>query len=175
MGKYLLGDYVKDYRQTHGLSLRDFGKLCGISHTTIDCIEKGYDPRTKKAVNITNNTFFKLSASMGIPVHVLVDLSLGNDELLRIPGGWASRAYLAAKVAEGEATPILKKDKKKPTPKEGDGLSEVSQRFVGLIDRLTPDQQQLLLAQLQAWTEQNEQQAPAAQRSDGEKASESDP
>lgn len=66
-------------------------------------------------------------------------------------------------------------DSKKSPPPIGDGLSEVSQRFVGLIDKLTPDQQQLLLAQLQAWTEQNEQQAPAAQRSGGEKAPESDP
>lgn len=59
---------------------------------------------------------------------------------------------------------------KKPAPTDGDGLNEREQLFMNLVDGLTPDQQQLLLAQLQAWNEQNQRQALAAQQSDGEKA-----
>lgn len=51
---------------------------------------------------------------------------------------------------------------KEPAPENGDGPSETAKCFMGLVDKLTPDQQQLLLAQLRAWTEQNQRQAPAA-------------
>lgn len=50
----------------------------------------------------------------------------------------------------------------KPAPENGDGPSETAKRFMGLVDRLTTDQQQLLLTQLRAWTEQNQRQATAA-------------
>lgn len=64
--------------------------------------------------------------------------------------------------------------KEKPTPIEGGGLSEAAQRFMPLVDRLTPEQQELLLAQLQAWTEQNQKQALAARQSDEGKVPKSD-
>ncbi len=41
-----LGEYVKSRRQGMGMSLREFAELCGISHTHIDSIEKGYDVRS---------------------------------------------------------------------------------------------------------------------------------
>lgn len=65
---------------------------------------------------------------------------------------------------------LLGRDTEKPTPMNGSGLSEIRKDFMGLVDRLTPDQQQLLLAQLQAWTEQNQRQASAAHQSGAEKA-----
>lgn len=80
MKNYLLGEFIKNKRAEMGLSLRDFGSLCGISHTTIDCIEKGYDPRTNKPINITNSTFGKLSKALGIPIAELVELSQGIEK-----------------------------------------------------------------------------------------------
>lgn len=65
-------------------------------------------------------------------------------------------------------------DKKEPTPASEDGPSETAQVFMPLVDKLTPDQQQLLLAQLQAWTGQNERPSPAAPGSGGGKAPGSD-
>lgn len=65
--------------------------------------------------------------------------------------------------------------KKEPTPVPEDGPSETAQVFMPLVDKLTPDQQQLLLAQLQAWTGQNERPSPAAPGSGGGKAPGSDP
>lgn len=61
-------------------------------------------------------------------------------------------------------------DEGKAVPPKGNGLSESTQCFVDLVEKLTPDQQQLLLAQLQAWTAQNQQQASAALPSDGKTA-----
>ena len=100
MNDYLLGDVVRKYRQENHLSLRAFGEMCGISHTTIDCIEKGYDPRTGKRVNITNMTFSKLSDVLKIPVSVLVDLSVGVDDLHRVVGGWMTTSAMASVLAQ---------------------------------------------------------------------------
>ncbi len=66
-------------------------------------------------------------------------------------------------------------EQKEPIPVSEDGPSETARRFMSLVDKLTPAQQELLLSQLQAWTEQNQRQALAAQRSGEEKAPESDP
>lgn len=64
--------------------------------------------------------------------------------------------------------------KKKPVPEVGDGPSESAKRFMDLVDQLTPDQQRLLLAQLQAWIEQNQQRSPAAPQSVEETVPKSD-
>lgn len=62
----------------------------------------------------------------------------------------------------GTTTSELLGEEKEPTPVSESGLNETAQRFMPLVDKLTPDQQQLLLAQLQAWTGQNERLSPAA-------------
>lgn len=61
-----------------------------------------------------------------------------------------------------------------PAPASEGGLNETAQRFMPLVDKLTPDQKLLLLAQLQAWTEQNERLSPAAPAPDAGKDPESD-
>ena len=81
MNNYLLGEYVRKKRKEMDLSLRDFGKLCGISHTTIDVIERGVDPRNGKPVNITNSTFEKLASGIGDPIEKLVGLSKGTQTI----------------------------------------------------------------------------------------------
>ena len=153
MSEYLLGKFIRDYRQAHALSLRDLGNMCGISHTTIDCIEKGFDPRTKKPVNITNTTFRKLSEAMGIPAHVLVDLSNGNDDFVRVPGGWATQSYLAAQVAstlnsQNQIAPESKKTE--PTPVSEDGLSKEQLELVRLFSAASPELRAAALAVLRS-------------------------
>ena len=80
MSDYLLGTFIRNKRESLGMSLGEFGRMCDISHTTIDCIEKGYDPRTGKEINITNSTFSKLSNTLGVPIAKLVELSQGIKE-----------------------------------------------------------------------------------------------
>lgn len=71
-----LGDIIKEYRLDHDLSLREFSKKCGLSHTYIDKLEKGVDPRSQKPVEPTLDALEKIS--------VAIDLSL--DELLTLLG-----------------------------------------------------------------------------------------
>ena len=151
MSDYLLGDVVRNYRQENHLSLRAFGEMCGISHTTIDCIEKGYDPRTGKRVNITNMTFSKLSDVLKIPVSVLVNLSVGVDDLHRVVGGWMTTSAMAsvlAKDSKDDISQAVDDNKKKPTPVSEDGLDEQDRQLMELMKLLTADQKEFLRAQL---------------------------
>ncbi len=151
MSDYLLGDVVRNYRQENHLSLRAFGEMCGISHTTIDCIEKGYDPRTGKRVNITNMTFSKLSDVLKIPVSVLVNLSVGVDDLHRVVGGWMTTSAMAsvlAKDSKDDISQAVDDNKKKPTPVSEDGLDDQDRQLMELMKLLTADQKEFLRAQL---------------------------
>lgn len=59
----------KAVRQLRGkLSLRDFAQKCGISHTAIDTIEKGYDFRTKKPTQPKLATLIKIADACGVPL-----------------------------------------------------------------------------------------------------------
>lgn len=70
-----LGKYLKMRRQEMGLSLREFGKLCDMSHTHIDSIEKGVDFRSGKSVNLTGTTLSKLAAALGLSERDLMTVS----------------------------------------------------------------------------------------------------
>ena len=37
-----LGEYVKQYRQMHGMSQREFAKISGLSNTYVSYLERGY-------------------------------------------------------------------------------------------------------------------------------------
>ena len=54
------------------MSLREFANKCGISHTHLDSIEKGYDPRTNKAVRVTVDTLKKIASAMNMSVNDLL-------------------------------------------------------------------------------------------------------
>lgn len=73
------GEYVKRKRTELDLSLRSFGEKCGLSHTHIDSIEKGYDFRTGKKVSITNETTNKIASALGVDSSALYLLSLYSD------------------------------------------------------------------------------------------------
>lgn len=60
-----LGEIIKDYRTENNISLRDFGERCGISHSYIDKLEKGTDPRTGKPIEPTLDTVIRISKALG--------------------------------------------------------------------------------------------------------------
>ena len=45
-----LGDIVKNYRTEHGLSLREFSRISGVSNGYISMLEKNEHPKTKKPI-----------------------------------------------------------------------------------------------------------------------------
>lgn len=55
-----LGEFLKKKRGKK--SLREVAKECGISHTYLDTLEKGYDPRTKKERKPSPEVLQKLAA-----------------------------------------------------------------------------------------------------------------
>lgn len=59
-----LGEIIKEYREKNKLSLRDFSNLCNLSHTYIDKLEKGKDPRNGKAVEPTLDALEKNQSSL---------------------------------------------------------------------------------------------------------------
>ncbi len=65
-----IGEFIKKYRGE--TSLRDFAKKCDISHTHLDSIEKGYDPRTGKPVRVTVDTLKKIANAMGMSINDLL-------------------------------------------------------------------------------------------------------
>lgn len=48
-----LGMIIREYRQEHNFSLREFATRCQLSHSYIDKLEKGVDPRNGKPVEPT--------------------------------------------------------------------------------------------------------------------------
>lgn len=65
-----LGCYIRKYRGKQ--SLREFAKKCGISHTHLDSIEKGIDPRSGKSVRVTIDTLEKIAKAMNMTINELL-------------------------------------------------------------------------------------------------------
>lgn len=85
---YVLGETVKKRRQALGMSLREFGAICGVSHTHIDSIERGYDVRTGRKVNPTSATISKIAVALHIDEATLLgkdikEQPMVTDELLK--------------------------------------------------------------------------------------------
>lgn len=66
-----IGDLIKVYRSENNLSLREFASLCGMSHSYIDKLEKGIDPRNGKPVEPTLDVIEKVAFAMNM---TLVDI-----------------------------------------------------------------------------------------------------
>ena len=61
-----IGKIVKSLRGD--LSLRQFAQKCGVSHTTIDTIERGEDFRTGKPAQVKLATLQKISQACGVQI-----------------------------------------------------------------------------------------------------------
>ncbi len=74
-----LGDFVKNKRLELNLSLRDFARMCNLSHSHVDSIEKGYEPKTKKPVKPSIDTLVKISKGADIEIGTLIDLAIKDS------------------------------------------------------------------------------------------------
>ncbi len=68
-----LGNFIKQKRGN--LSLREFANLIGISHSHLDSIEKGFDPKTGKPVNISLEVLNKLAKVLDVEDLLLIYLA----------------------------------------------------------------------------------------------------
>lgn len=81
-----LGDYLKSKRLEKNLSLRDFAKEIGISHTYLSKLESGVDPRSGKPISPTLDTILQISKTLNVTVEQLLAISgyVGDEEYLYV-------------------------------------------------------------------------------------------
>ena len=68
-----LGEYVKQYRQMHGLSQREFANIAGLSNTYISYLERGYSGHGQ-AIVPSIETYQAIAAATGCTARDLIDL-----------------------------------------------------------------------------------------------------
>ena len=72
-----LGKFIKYKRGDR--SLREFATYLEISHAYLDSLEKGFDPKTKKEINISTDLLSRLSKKLHVSVGALLDMIGGTD------------------------------------------------------------------------------------------------
>lgn len=67
-----LGDIIKKYREDHGLSLRAFSDLSGVSNSYLSMLESGKHPRSGRPIVPTLTKLNQLADAMGLRVDDLI-------------------------------------------------------------------------------------------------------
>lgn len=112
-----LGAFLKEQRGN--MPLRQFASICGVSHSYIDKIEKGRDPRSGKPLSVTVDTLRLISENLGIDYVFLCCLAAGiNAEDI-----------------------MISRKEEKPT-QEGE-LSEKTENIIRLLRSVPSDKQEL--------------------------------
>ncbi|MDO4540208.1 MAG: XRE family transcriptional regulator [Syntrophomonadaceae bacterium] len=74
-----LGEFIREQRG--GRSLREFALLCGVSHTYIDILEKGYNFRSGKKPIVSTEVLKKIAAGIGVDYLYLAALAEQHEFL----------------------------------------------------------------------------------------------
>ena len=68
-----LGDLIREYRESHNLSQRQFAALCDLSNGYISILEKGVNPNTNKPVTPTLPQLKKLAEGLHLTLSELFE------------------------------------------------------------------------------------------------------
>ena len=80
-----IGECIKEFREDHDLSQRQFADMCGLSNAYISMLEKNVNPKTKKPPIPTVGVYKKLANAMRVSIDDLFKkacdsfVSLGSD------------------------------------------------------------------------------------------------
>lgn len=74
-----LGEWIKEYRKEHGISMQVMADMCGFSKAYVGMLEKGINPTTKRPISPTMQTFQKIADGVGIDVNELIKV-LDSDQ-----------------------------------------------------------------------------------------------
>lgn len=85
-----LGEWLKAYREEHGLSMRAMADLCGFSKAYINILEKGINPKTGKPISPTMQAFEKIAEATQIDTDSLLRI-LGGNQPITIPAASSQR------------------------------------------------------------------------------------
>lgn len=67
-----LGDFVRDYREKHIMSQRDFAKATGLSAGYISMLENNANPRTGEPITPSITTIKQIADAVGVTVDALL-------------------------------------------------------------------------------------------------------
>ena len=84
---YRLGPFLREKRGDQ--SLRDFAAFLGISHTYLDSLEKGVNPKTGLSVNVSLDTLKRISDIFGVTIDYLAGRVENPMEKLATPEDFA--------------------------------------------------------------------------------------
>lgn len=65
-------EMIKKYRKTHGISQREFARMCGLSNAYISILEKGINPSTGKPATPNLQTLKQIASAMGMSLDDLL-------------------------------------------------------------------------------------------------------
>lgn len=76
-----IGEWLKAYRDQHGLSMQALADLCGFSKAYINVLEKGVNPKTGKSISPTMQTFEKIARATKTDVDTLLKILDGDQPI----------------------------------------------------------------------------------------------
>lgn len=74
----IFGEYIKSLRKDK--SIRQAAKDIGVSHTYLDSLEKGYDPRTDKVRSPSIMMVYKIAKYYSVSEYDLFDMIIADEE-----------------------------------------------------------------------------------------------
>ena len=89
-----IGEYVKHYRKSQGLSMQAFGEKCNLSRAYISILEKGINPTTGKPFAPTIETLNKIAEVTGVTIDTLLPM-LDSNQLVTVNAPSPSLALTA--------------------------------------------------------------------------------
>jgi transcriptional regulator with XRE-family HTH domain len=78
-----IGEYIKQYRTEHGISMQRFAEMCDLSRAYIYILESGRNPSTGRAPVPTIDTTKKIAEVTGVTLDTLLQM-LDSDEAIMV-------------------------------------------------------------------------------------------
>lgn len=67
-----IGEFIKNYRELHGLSMQDFSNLTGLSKAYIGMLEKIYNPKTNQPISPSIDKLNQIAVGIGLSLDDLL-------------------------------------------------------------------------------------------------------
>ncbi len=74
-----IGEIISQYREQHHMSMRAFGRKCGVSNAYISILEAGVNPRSGEPLSPTVETYRKISRAMDMSLNDLLNMIQDNE------------------------------------------------------------------------------------------------
>lgn len=67
-----IGEFIKNYREQHNLSMQDFANITGLSKAYIGMLEKIYNPKTNQPISPSIDKLNQIALGVGLSLDVLL-------------------------------------------------------------------------------------------------------